>query len=324
MDSGHGLWRAVADRSSAILAVDHAPRQHGRGEQVRVAVTPQAFLGAWHARYARRPHGRHDLNDIAYDAYLANERTLDDPEIVKVESGARVRLRIINGATATVFVIDTGEIEAELAAVDGKDVEPLRGRRFPMAMGQRIDLRLRLPKGTGPFPILALREGAVERTGVILAPPGAAIAKLGTVGGTKAPAMGFDLEGRLRAKTPLAARPVDRTVPIMLTGGRGGYEWGVIGAERFSVRHGERVQVVMQNHSMMAHPMHLHGHHFQVTGIDGKSVSGALRDTVHIPPMTSVTIAFDADHPGKWAFHCHHLYHMASGMMAMLTYDGIA
>ena len=291
---------------------------------MRVAVTPQAFLGAWHARYARRPHGRHDLNDIAYDAYLANERTLDDPELVKVESGARVRLRIINGATATVFVIDTGEIEAELAAVDGKDVEPLRGRRFPMAMGQRIDLRLRLPKGTGPFPILALREGAVERTGVILAPPGAAIAKLGTVGGTKAPAMGFDLEGRLRAKTPLAARPVDRTVPIMLTGGRGGYEWGVIGAERFSVRHGERVQVVMQNHSMMAHPMHLHGHHFQVTGIDGKSVSGALRDTVHIPPMTSVTIAFDADHPGKWAFHCHHLYHMASGMMAMLTYDGIA
>ena len=48
--------------------------------------------------------GAVDLNDIDYDAYLANDRTLDDPEIVKVESGARVRLRIINGATATVFV----------------------------------------------------------------------------------------------------------------------------------------------------------------------------------------------------------------------------
>ena len=45
---------------------------------------------------------------------------------------------------------------------------------------------------------------------------------------------------------------------------------------------------------------------------------------MHVPPMTAVTIAFDADHPGKWAFHCHHLYHMASGMMAMLTYEGVA
>ena len=61
--------------------------------------------------------GAMDLNDIDYDAYLAN-----DPEIVRVESGGRVRLRIINGATATVFTIDTGEVEATLIAVDGKDV----------------------------------------------------------------------------------------------------------------------------------------------------------------------------------------------------------
>ena len=66
--------------------------------------------------------GAMDLNDIDYDAYLANDRTLDDPEIVNVESGGRVRLRIINGATATVFTIDTGEVEAALIAVDGKDV----------------------------------------------------------------------------------------------------------------------------------------------------------------------------------------------------------
>lgn len=268
--------------------------------------------------------GAMDLNDINYDAYLANDRTLDDPEVVKVESGGRVRLRIINGATATVFTIDTGEIEAELIAVDGKDVEPLRGRRFPMAMGQRIDVRLQLPKEAKPYPILALREGAAERTGLILAPAGARIAKLATVGTAKTASMNLDLETRLRAKSPLAVRPFDRTLPVMLTGGMGGYQWGIVGAGPLSVRKGERVQIVMQNHSMMAHPMHLHGHHFQVIGINGRQVAGALRDTVHVPPMTSVTIAFDADHPGKWAFHCHHLYHMASGMMAMLTYDGVA
>ena len=275
-------------------------------------------------------HGMHggmgamDLNDIDYDAYLANDRTLDDPEIVNVESGGRVRLRIINGATATVFAIDTGEVEATLIAVDGKDVEPVRGRRFPMAMGQRIDLRLQLPKDAKPYPVLALREGAVERTGLVLAPPGARIARLASVGTVRTPAMGFDLEARLKARTPLAARAADRTIPVMLMGGMGGYQWGIVGGGPLAARRGERVHIVMQNHSMMAHPMHLHGHHFQVIGINGRPVSGAVRDTVHVPSMTSVTIAFDADHPGKWAFHCHHLYHMAAGMMAMLTYDGIA
>ena len=75
------------------------------------------------------------------------------------------------------------------------------------------------------------------------------------------------------------------------------------------------------NGSMMAHPMHLHGHHFQVVAINGNRFSGAVRDTVLVPPMQSVTIAVDAENPGKWAFHCHHLYHMVSGMMAFLEYE---
>ncbi len=79
----------------------------------------------------------------------------------------------------------------------------------------------------------------------------------------------------------------------------------------------------MRNHSMMTHPMHLHGHHFQIVAINGQEISGAVRDTVFLPPMTSVAFAFDAVNPGKaWAFHCHHLYHMATGMMATVGYEG--
>jgi FtsP/CotA-like multicopper oxidase with cupredoxin domain len=70
--------------------------------------------------------------------------------------------------------------------------------------------------------------------------------------------------------------------------------------------------------SMMAHPMHLHGHDFQVVAINGRRFSGALRDTVLVPPMQTLTIAFDAGKPGHWPFHCHHLYHMVSGMMVHL------
>jgi len=88
-----------------------------------------------------------------------------------------------------------------------------------------------------------------------------------------------------------------------------------MGAEDVAANRGERVEIAMMNMSMMSHPMHLHGHEFQVIGIDGKAVAGAMRDTVVVPPMRSVTIAFDAGTPGKWPFHCHHLYHMVSGMM---------
>ncbi|MDX3930254.1 MAG: multicopper oxidase domain-containing protein, partial [Shinella sp.] len=78
----------------------------------------------------------------------------------------------------------------------------------------------------------------------------------------------------------------------------------------------------MHNMSMMAHPMHLHGHHFQVVEINGEKLTGAVRDTVVLPPMTQVTIEFDAKNQGRWPLHCHHLYHMATGMMSFVTYDG--
>src|SRR3982074_3610034 len=56
---------------------------------------------------------------------------------------------------------------------------------------------------------------------------------------------------------------------------------------------------------LMPHPMHLHGHAFQVVAINGASLAGAVRDTVLVPPMGSVTVAFAARNPGRLAFHCH-------------------
>jgi FtsP/CotA-like multicopper oxidase with cupredoxin domain len=71
----------------------------------------------------------------------------------------------------------------------------------------------------------------------------------------------------------------------------------------------------------MAHPMHRHGHHFQLTGINDTALAGAMRDTVLVPPMASVRIEFDAGNPGRWLFHCHNLFHMAAGMMTELVYS---
>jgi FtsP/CotA-like multicopper oxidase with cupredoxin domain len=87
-------------------------------------------------------------------------------------------------------------------------------------------------------------------------------------------------------------------------------------------RRGERVELTMENGSMMAHPMHLHGHAFQVVGIGSQRFAGAVRDTVHVPPMGRMTIAIDMEKPGRWMFHCHHMPHLAAGMMTELRYVG--
>ena len=58
-----------------------------------------------------------------------------------------------------------------------------------------------------------------------------------------------------------------------------------------------------------------------VVEIDGRRFSGAVRDTIHIPPGKRAVVAFDADNPGHWAFHCHLAYHMHAGMFATFRYS---
>ncbi|GAN80618.1 MULTISPECIES: multicopper oxidase family protein [Acidocella] len=267
-----------------------------------------------------------DLNDVDFDAYLANGRTLDDPQIVRVERGGRVRLRLINGATATAFWIDTGGVATQLIAVDGDAVQPLDiSAPMPVAQGQRLDLLLALPAGDGAYPILAQREGDVARTGIILATPAAQILKISPQANAAAGACGISLEAYLQAQAPLTSRPIDRVHRVVLAGSMAAYDWTINGKtwknhDPLQVKQGERVAFDIFNHSMMAHPMHLHGHHFQVLAIDGHPLPGAVRDTVLVPPMTLMRIGFDANNPGRWLFHCHNLYHMAAGMMTEVRY----
>ncbi len=75
------------------------------------------------------------------------------------------------------------------------------------------------------------------------------------------------------------------------------------------------MKLTFHNMSMMAHPIRLHGHHFQVVALNGRAIAGALRDTVHVPPMNLVTVALDAGEAARWMLHCHHMPHLATGMM---------
>jgi FtsP/CotA-like multicopper oxidase with cupredoxin domain len=268
------------------------------------------------------------VNDIMYDAYLANDRTLDDPEIVKMERGGRIKLRIINAAASSNMWIDLGGVSGELVAADGNPIAPLSGSRFALAVAQRADIIISLPNEEGAWPILFQAEGAAERTGIVLATAAGAVAKVAAMG-EMAPAITLEQELQLRAASPLKPEPITRTEIVRLTGGGSDYVWGLNGksdmhATLFTVKLGERIAIALHNETTMSHPMHLHGHHFQVVSIDGTVFPGAMRDTVLVPPKATVIIAFDAENPGNWAFHCHHIYHMNSGMMGAIGYTSAA
>jgi FtsP/CotA-like multicopper oxidase with cupredoxin domain len=187
---------------------------------------------------------------------------------------------------------------------------------------------LQLPDGAGAYPILFTVEGSEMRSGIILQSGAAPISKI-TERGTIADMLDIEMEPYLRSIGEFPDNPVARTDMVMLTGGEQGYQWGFNGQPMMhdtllSVREGERYEIMMHNMTSMAHPMHLHGHYFRVVGINGQRFKGAIRDTILVPPGSAVTIQFDADNPGNWAFHCHHLYHMNSGMMAVMAYTGAA
>jgi FtsP/CotA-like multicopper oxidase with cupredoxin domain len=267
-----------------------------------------------------------DLNDVEYDAFLANDRTLGDPEIVKVEPGAELLLRVINAASMSSFHFDLVRLDGRLIAVDGTFVVPVGGRRFPIAVAQRLDILLTIPKGAGAYPLIATVEGERNRTGIVLAAGKARIARIAAAAPQPAPPLSMDLETRLRASAPLAVRKPDRVHNIDLTGDMAKYVWSINGVAwnpevpPLPVAKGERVALVMTNATPMPHPMHLHGHRFQVVEINGFNFSGAVRDTVRVPAGGRVVIVFDADNPGWWAFHCHMLYHQAAGMFTTLRY----
>jgi FtsP/CotA-like multicopper oxidase with cupredoxin domain len=343
MHSHQGLQEAFLLAAPLIV---HDPADHVRDEQEVVlflsdfSFTPPKEIYA-KLRQAERSQGtakmkspgsKPDANDVNYDAYLANDRTLLDPEVVKVEKGGRVRLRIINGSSGTNFFIDLGSLTGELIATDGMLVKPVRGNRFPLAIAQRIDVIVLLPRDGDAFPILALRELAVEQTGIVLATSSAKVSRLSVTGPSPTGLLTLDLESKLTAANPLKPRPADVTGILRLQGNMSRYEWLINGiafnvadpaSEKalVNVKSGQRVALKFVNETPMSHPMHLHGHTFEVVAINDRRFAGPLRDTVLVPGKTSVTVEFDANNPGLWYVHCHILWHLDAGMAALVQYE---
>ncbi|WBO24006.1 copper resistance system multicopper oxidase [Sphingomonas abietis] len=118
-------------------------------------------------------------------------------------------------------------------------------------------------------------------------------------------------------------RAPSRSIDVHLTGNMERFMWSFDGEamsdrmEPIPFTEGERVRVTLINDTMMAHPIHLHGHFFEL--VTGHGDHAPRKHSVLVAPGGRVRFDLTADAPGDWAFHCHLLYHMAAGMMRIVS-----
>ena len=268
---------------------------------------------------------------VDYPLYLINGRAPNEPDTLNVRRGEKARFRLINPSGETTFRFAVGGHKLAVTHSDGQPVEPVEVDAVRIGPGERYDAMVEA-NNPGVWQVAAAPEGKNGLARAILRyaesiqsspPPTNSRPK--------------ELSGRLLSYGDLRTTRQnvfppdglfggpDRALELTLSGGMGNYVWTIDGqaypdADPLEVSKGEWVRVHLTNQSMMAHPMHLHGHFFQLQNNTGR---GPFKDTVLVEPhMGEATFDFVADNPGDWFFHCHIVYHMESGMARVLSYTG--
>lgn len=292
-----------------------------------------------------------DTRDMSHAGRIGNHVTINgepaqfadsDPRPLRIPIGARVRLRLINAASARSFVLkfesDSGFVPT-IAALDGFPCplhQPPDGV-VVIAAAQRVDLLFDMPDGR-----IRIREMREPRRGFMLRE-----------------LLSVSQVGQSQSRGPLIALPANRWLEpkldqakifdVLFEGGaRGQLKQARVGRESLSAEQmldrynmnwtingvasrehqhapfirvscNDSVLLRMRNDTQWQHPIHLHGFHFKVLTVDGQAPRVTThRDTIMMEPRSRAEIAFVADSPGIWMFHCHILQHQAGGMMAAI------
>ncbi|WP_036436632.1 multicopper oxidase family protein [Mycobacterium sp. URHB0044] len=262
-----------------------------------------------------------DAGDVKYPYYLINGRIPAAPTTFPVKSGQRIRVRIINAGSDTAFRVALAGHPMTVTHTDGFPVVPTEVDALLVGMGERYDVIVTAKDGV--FPLVAVAEGKDALARALL-----------STGAGDAPDVGYrpaELSGRIGTVDTFAATAevsfppaaADATLTAELTGSMMGYDWAINGvpfadAKPMTLQQGQRVTLTFRNTTTMWHPMHLHGHTFQMMRPDGSL--GARKDTAIVLPKQTVSTTFIADNPGVWMMHCHNTYHQEAGMMTSLEY----
>jgi FtsP/CotA-like multicopper oxidase with cupredoxin domain len=264
------------------------------------------------------------------------------PDRFVVRSGERIRLRLINAAAARIFGLVFKDHSPLVIALDGQPIEPHapQGGRVILGPAMRADLVLDMTGGTAPvidsvyerlsYKLVELRyTDELPLRAQPLAPP----AKL-PVNTMPEP----DVADAHRYEVTLTGGMMGG---MGMGGGMGGMmgNGGMMGSGAMwamngvampagDMRHmkpiltlarGKSYILAIDNKTAWYHPIHLHGHSFRVITRNGRPTKyREWRDTVLIPPRERAEVAFVADNPGDWMFHCHILAHQDGGMMSVI------
>lgn len=287
-----------------------------------------------------------NMHDASHNGRIGNVATVNgkNRDRQSVRAGERIRLRLINAANARTFGLDFRDLNPWIVALDGQPVAPHRLDDNPLALGagMRADLIVDMtgdPGATssvfdgyyGPDhayelnrfeyanqPPLRDREQAapIALTPNPIAEPALETAerhRLVFEGGAMGGLAGAMMGGQMVGMRELAGR---------------GHFWAINGGVPDDVyteppllraAKGTSHIIELVNRTAFEHPMHLHGHTFRMLSRNGqKEPHQPFRDTVLLGVDETIEIAFVADNPGKWMFHCHILEHQESGMMGVI------
>jgi FtsP/CotA-like multicopper oxidase with cupredoxin domain len=265
-----------------------------------------------------RPEVRDPLAPPVYDAYAVNGRSWPAGPALEVRRGERVRLRLCNPSSASIYDLALAGHRLTVTHTDGRPVRPLAVDVVRLSPGERLDVEF-TADNPGRWLLMANDRGwgesglrvEVAYRGVQRARP-------------EPPAFRRDMRlaryQDLQAAEP--APPAGEPGPSyrqVLSGGMHSPWWTINGrvwpeAEVLRAPRGRRVRLGYLNRSHAPHPMHLHGHFFRLVNPRLRPERWLQMDTVLVEPMQRVEIEFLADNPGRWFHHCHNLYHLMAGM----------
>lgn len=304
--------------------------------------------------FARMRMDPTDITDVTGYTFLMNGRTPAQNWRALFKPGERVRLRFINASSASYFDIAIPGLKMQVVAADGQNVQPVAVDRLPIAIAETYDVvvtptearpftifaeswdRSGYARGTlSPQPGLEAPVPPMDARKVLtMAEVMPSHGMHGMHGGMKMDmpmGHGDHAAGHMMPHDPKPVvltyadlkslvrtdGKVTREITLRLTGNMERYFWSFNDvkysmAKPIEFHFGERVRVRLVNETMMNHPIHLHGL-WQVLQ-NGQQPYAPKKHTINVPPMQTVVVEIPVNHRGRWALHCHILYHMATGM----------
>lgn len=313
------------DREYTLMLEDWVTKDEGGIARTRRR-RPMGMMGG--RMGMRRGFDRPDaplLLEPYYDGYAVNGRLSTHMEPLRVKKGEKVKLRLINPSSSTIYDLQLAGHVMRITHTDGRPVEPVETDVLRISMGERYDVVFKADN-PGAW-LLAANERGFGEGGLRIPVTYEGIQPKTPIRPDFLPTRRLLSYWDMRSRHPqprMGLGTPDKSIFQTLSGGMHSSFWTINGqvypnVEPIHIERGMRVRVGYGNQSMMPHPMHLHGHFFSLVNPSLEELQWIRKDTVIVNPMERLEIEFIADNPGKWFHHCHNLYHMMAGMANVLT-----